>query len=184
MHTPKLCHHKASELGYVTLGGRERYCGQWPRGQKKAPPAVRAEYDRLISIWLAHGRTFPEPDQPAPPPRTVDTIILAFTDYAEKHYRGCETRAGGKSTETEGIKAMCSVLTDLFGRLPVDQFGPKALKAVRAKMVELDWSRNYVNKQVNRLKRMFRWATAEELVSPRSSTGYPPSPRSERANRV
>jgi integrase len=61
---------------------------------------------------------------------------------------------------------MCEVLTELFGKLPVEQFGPKALKLVRAKMVELDWSRTYTNLQINRLKRMFRWATAEEMIPP------------------
>ncbi|MBN9120808.1 MAG: hypothetical protein J0I06_16940, partial [Planctomycetes bacterium] len=59
---------------------------------------------------------------------------------------------------------MCKVLTELFGLLPVTEFGPRALKLVRAKMVELGWSRGYVNKQVNRLKRMFRWAAADELI--------------------
>jgi integrase len=33
-------------------------------------------------------------------------------------------------------------------------------------MVELGLSRRYVNKQVNRIKRMFRWAVAEEMVPP------------------
>jgi integrase len=32
-------------------------------------------------------------------------------------------------------------------------------------MVKLDWCRGYVNHQVNRIKRMFRWATEEELVA-------------------
>lgn len=49
MKTPKLCHHKASQLGYVTLDGKEHYLGHWPRGQRTAPPAVRAEYDAIIS---------------------------------------------------------------------------------------------------------------------------------------
>lgn len=31
-------------------------------------------------------------------------------------------------------------------------------------MVEKGWSRNYVNAQVDRLRRMFRWAAAEELL--------------------
>lgn len=61
---------------------------------------------------------------------------------------------------------MCKVLTELCGRLPVAEFGPKTLKQVRAKMLGLDWSRTFTNKQVNRLKRMFKWAVAEELCPP------------------
>jgi hypothetical protein len=51
---------------------------------------------------------------------------------------------------------MCDVLSNLFGRLLVTEFGPRALKQVRAKMIEKDGSRTYVNKQVNRFKRTFR----------------------------
>ncbi|MBN9120809.1 MAG: hypothetical protein J0I06_16945 [Planctomycetes bacterium] len=78
-HTPKLCHHLGSEQGYVTLNGREHYLGHWPRGQRKAPPAVRSEYDLLIGRWLANGRRLPDETTPAAPaPVTVNQVILAF----------------------------------------------------------------------------------------------------------
>jgi len=56
------------------------------------------------------------------------------------------------------------VVTELFGRVPVAEFGAKALKQVREKMVERGWSRTYTNHQINRLKRMFRWAVEGEMV--------------------
>ncbi|MEN1680590.1 MAG: hypothetical protein AAGJ46_13455 [Planctomycetota bacterium] len=31
-------------------------------------------------------------------------------------------------------------------------------------MVELGWSRKYVNGQIGRVKRLFRWAASEELI--------------------
>lgn len=162
MRTPKLSRHKGKSLGYVTLNGKEHYLGAWPRGQRTAPPAVRAEYDALIGRWLANGRKLPaEEGEAAPTPVTVNSIILAFVPYAEAHYTQKEK---GANTEVEAIKAACKVLTALFGRLPVSEFGPKALKLVRAKMLEQDWSRTYTNHQINRLKRMFRWAVAEEMM--------------------
>ena len=162
--TPKLCRHRGSQQGYVTLNGREHYLGNWSRDQKKPPARVRDEYDTLISRWLANGRKLPHENEPASVPTTVNAVILAFVKYAGDHY---QKRGGGKpAAETSGIKDACKVLSDLFGRIPAAEFGPKALKQVRAKMVELDWSRSYCNKQVNRLKRMFRWAVAEEMVPP------------------
>lgn len=160
MHTPKLCHHKASQQGYVTLNGREVYLGHWPRDQRKAPPAVRAEYDAVIGRWLANGRRLPDPTAVAPPV-TVNEIVLKFVEYANGHYAKKEN---GESSEVGCIKDMCRVLSEQFGRIPAVEFGPKALKLVRAKMVELDWSRTYTNHQINRLKRLFRFAVAEEMI--------------------
>ena len=43
-------------------------------------------------------------------------------------------------------------------------FGPKALKVIRAQMIDDDLSRRYINDNINRIKRCFRWATEEELI--------------------
>ena len=40
------------------------------------------------------------------------------------------------------------------------------MKAVRAAMVEKGWCRQHVNKQVGRLRQLFRWATENELAPP------------------
>jgi hypothetical protein len=42
------------------------------------------------------------------------------------------------------------------------EFGPKALKACRSEMVKKDWSRNYVNAQVDRVRREDARGEAEE----------------------
>jgi integrase len=160
-NTPKLCRHKGTSQGYVTLNGTEYYLGTWPAGHRRAPVAVRAAYDDLLVRWLAGGRRLPEE---APPHQTtINEVIAAFVKWSEKHYA---PRERGDSAEVEGIKAACGVLSELFGRLPVASFGPKALKQVRERMIGLDWARKYVNKQINRLKRMFRWAVAEEMAPP------------------
>ncbi|MBP3960924.1 site-specific integrase [Gemmata sp. G18] len=167
-HTPKLCHHKAAQQGYVTLNGKEHYLGHWSRDQRKAPPSVRAEYDVLISRWLANGRKLPDESTPARPVVTVNAVILAFVEHATGHH---VQREKGSNSEVEAIKAACRVVAGLFGRIPAAEFGPKALKQVRQKMLSLDWSRAYTNRQVNRVKRMFRFAVAEELVPPSVNWG-------------
>ncbi len=45
-------------------------------------------------------------------------------------------------------------------------FGPLALKAVRQEMINADLSRGVVNRRVNKIKRMFKWAVSEELLPP------------------
>ena len=51
--TPSYCCHKASGQAVVTLNGRDFYLGQY------GTEASRAEYDRLVSEWLTHGRRLP-----------------------------------------------------------------------------------------------------------------------------
>ncbi|MEQ8637444.1 hypothetical protein [Gimesia maris] len=41
-----------------------------------------------------------------------------------------------------------------------------ALRAVRQQTIDQGWSRPYINRQVNRIRRMFRWGTENELVPP------------------
>ena len=55
--------------------------------------------------------------------------------------------------------------------MPAGQFGPKTLKAVRQEMVNMGWSRGYINRHVDRIKRMFKWAVAEEILPPHTYEG-------------
>ena len=46
----------------------------------------------------------------------------------------------------------------------VTDFGPLALEAVRETMIQSGNSRKYINKNIGRIKRMFKWGVAKELV--------------------
>jgi integrase len=43
-------------------------------------------------------------------------------------------------------------------------FGPLALKAVREQMIKLGWVRKYINACIHCVRRMFKWAVANELI--------------------
>jgi integrase len=156
-HTPKLCRHKGRDQGYVTLNGREHYLGHWPaRPGRKPPPDVQARFDDLVAKWLANGRQLPDER----PPLSVNDVLLAYVTWAETRY----VPKRKKDDQNRFIRYAASVVRELFGRTPAAEFGPKRLKAVRQAMTDRDWCRNTVNAQVDRVKRMFKWATAEELV--------------------
>jgi integrase len=57
-------------------------------------------------------------------------------------------------------------LRQLYGHTEAREFGPKSLKTVRQHMIEAGLSRGVINHRVNRIKRVFKWAVAEELISP------------------
>ena len=155
--TPKLCRHQGQHQGYVTLDGREYYLGDWPaRCGKKPPPEVRARFDELIAKWFANGRQLPDER----PPLSVNEVLLAYIKWAEVHY--VPKRA--KDDQNRFIRYAAAVVRELFGRTPAAEFGPKKLRLVREAMVQRDWCRNLVNAQVDRVRRMFKWAVGEELV--------------------
>jgi integrase len=122
-------------------------------------PASRVEYARVIAEWEANGRRLPGLAA-ARSGLSVNEMALAYWKHAEVYYGFDRRRKGIMFNLRDAIR----VLRQLYGHTPADEFGPLALKACRADMVKKDWSRTYVNAQVERLRRLFRWAASEQLV--------------------
>jgi integrase len=148
---PKYRLHKPTGLAVVTLAGKDHYLG------KHGTPASKAEYERLVGEWLL-GRAGPA-SPAAVTDLTVDEVLLRYWAFAETYY-------GQTSQQLDHIKLAVRPLRQLYGPSPAANFGPLALKAVRQRMVECDWCRNFVNHCVGRVKRVFRWATENELLPP------------------
>jgi integrase len=141
----------------VTLKGRDHYLGPWPDGVRKAPAAVQAAYDALIAEWLGNGRRVA-----GDAPLTVAGLILHFW---ERHVRCYYRHPDGSATsEQADYRLSLRPLRALFGPLPAAEFSPLKLKAVRQQMIDADVSRGVINQRVGRIKRMYKWAVAEELV--------------------
>ena len=149
---PKYRKHRASGQAIVTLSGCDFYLG--PHGTK----ASKLEYDRLIQEWLASARQLkPDDDKPE---LTVVEVCAAYKRYARTYYR-----KNGKVTrefemQTEALLVVCAA----YGRKPASSFKSLALQAVQGMMVEKGWSRGYINKQIGRIVRAFRWLESQELV--------------------
>ena len=54
----------------------------------------------------------------------------------------------------------------MYADHPARAFGPRALRAVQAEMVRRGWCRTNINKQVSRVRTVFKWATSHELIPP------------------
>ncbi len=71
----------------------------------------------------------------------------------------------GKNTnELTAIKSALKPLKKLYGTLEAIEFGPRKLDVVRSSMIDGQWSRKHINKQVLRIRRMFKWCASQELV--------------------
>ena len=152
--TPKLRHHKASGNAVVTLDGKDFYLG------KHGTPESREQYDRLIATWLAAGRRLPDDDDA--PQLTVVEIIRRYLKHAARYY----VKDGKPTSEMHLVVWAMRPLKALYARLPAEKFGPLALKSVRESQIERGLCRGDVNRVIGHIRRMFRWATENELIPP------------------
>jgi integrase len=120
-------------------------------------PESRAEYERVLALLRA-GHT-PWTDSPDPTPDlTVAEVLLRYKRHAEVYYPNAKV--------LENILLALRPARVLFSHLPAAEFSPLKLKAVRTEMIRSGLSRPVINQRIGVLKRVFRWAVAEELVVP------------------
>ena len=151
---PSYRKHKPSGQAVVTLSGRDFYLGPWQS------QVSRDEYDRLIGEWLANGRHMPAVNQPLE--LTVTELIASYWSFAEDYYQ----KNGQSTGEVDCLRAALRPLRRLYGHRSVRDFGPLALENVRQHFIAVGNCRNYVNANVRRIKRMFRWGVSREIVPP------------------
>jgi integrase len=140
--------HKQSGQAIVTLNGRDILLGTHGSAES------RERYNRAVGEWQANGRRLKED----PAQVTIDQLILEYWKHASSYY------PSGNGGELASIKIALPHVRRLYGGSPVTTFGPLAMKAVRESMLTAGWSRKYINAQVGRVKRMFRWAVENEIA--------------------
>ena len=153
---PCYCLHRPSGKAVVRLNGRDHYLGSY--GTEES----RLAYDRKIAEWLASGRRVEHTDEAAVQPTfSVNEVLLAFVEYAERYYRDGDD----VSKEVVNFKLALRPVKQLYGHTAAEQFGPLSLKAIRQHMIDVqDLCRKEVNKRIGRIKRVFKWAASEELI--------------------
>jgi hypothetical protein len=152
--TPSLRRHKPSQRGVVTLNGVDVYLGPWPRSCRKPPPETQAAYDCTIAEWLARGRrAVPTAGAGGPAGVTRNELILALYRYAEVYYRRPD---GTHTEELKEYRYSLRPLRELCDNLPVAEFSPLKLKAVRQRMIEAGWCRTLINRRVGRIVHLFK----------------------------
>ena len=134
----------------------------------------KERYHRLLAAWEAGGRELPDPRDDAPTLTsahghdpgtiTVAEVVMKFWTHCKRTY-----------VHDEGVsfRVALRLLRGHYGSEPATSFGPKRLRALRESMIAGDpsatpprkpWSRRYINAQVKRIQRCFRWAASHELI--------------------
>jgi integrase len=151
---PKYRHYRPKDLAVVRLAGKDHYLGKY--GSEES----REAYRRLIAEHLA------APLPPSRPPGpdaglTIDGLILA---YFERFVHTYYVKDGRPTSEVDNVRQALRFLRPAYGTTPAASFSPLALRAVREEMVRSGRCRNLINKDIGRVRGMFRWAVEHELL--------------------
>ncbi len=133
--------HKASGQARTVIDGKSIYLGI------HGSPESQERFNDLKAEW----RLRQSVEQYT---LTVDELALRYLVHADAYYRH---KDGTPTRTAENIRYALRPLIALHGTTRVRDFGPRALKAVREKMVAAGHARTYINSMIGKLKQVFRW---------------------------
>jgi integrase len=150
--------HKRSGRAVVTLpdglGGRhDVYLGE------HGSEASEREYNRVLAEWRASGRKWRKADAPAD--MTVNELVERYWEWVQGYYRHAD---GMPTSEVRNIRDGLRPLVRLYGDTSANAFDGPGLEAVRNRMIEDGFCRNRINKDLARMKRVFKWAVPKKLL--------------------
>lgn len=158
----------------MTLFGKRIYLGKYGSAQSYQG------YAEAIARWRKSlGQEQPSKDEPESPFLesitaeqlrekqragafiSINELIVVYRRHARSYYR----KNGEVTREAGNIDDALKFLRKHHGKESACEIGPVDLDALREKMIDdLDWSRKYLNKQIGRIVRMFKWAVEKEIV--------------------
>jgi len=147
---PGYCLHKPTEQVYVRFDGKAYYLGTHGSDESKERD------NRLKAEWLVNRQAAKfQPKANAGP--TISDVCNAYLDHAETYYAG--------STEFVNLRLACGPLSELFATLPANEFCILQFRACREWWLASNTrSRQYINKQMKRMLRIFKWAVGEGMI--------------------
>ncbi len=150
LRIPSYRKHRSGQAR-VTISGRDYYLGPYDSEESKTA------YQRLISEYLAtSGAMQPTASHDE---LTIAEMLDQFVAYATPYY-------GTHSSELDDLKRIMRRLKKSYADLPAAQFVFVQFEAIRTEMIKEGSSRGYVNEQMRRCVRIFRWAASRSLISP------------------
>ncbi len=149
--TPKYRLHKPTGQSFVEIEGKRHYLGL-----HNTPASIKM-YARVIAEWEANGYSLPVPkDQ------------LVMLELVDKFLQHCDVyyvdRAGNPTSTIYEMTRVTSTLTELYGDVPVKDFGPLALRAVRQVWIKDDLTITTINKYTGKVRALFKWGVSNQLV--------------------
>lgn len=139
--------HSTRDKGFVEFQGKRHYL----KGGWNSP-----------EMWSDFHRFKRENVNGEPPAdANISHLIIRYLDYAKAYYGDSEFTC---------YRECCRLLKQEFAGIPLEKFTPRNLKAIQAIATDwspngIRWTRQHINRQMGRIRKMFRWAVSEGMVS-------------------
>lgn len=149
MRVPKLCRNPDGRA-YATIPGtksREYF------GRHGTPDADRRYREWLSRVVMLEDAAALQKNSDG---MTVSQLVLAYLNHAESYY---------SAGEAFNVRVALKPVQEKFGSTLAAAFGPLSLTAVRDSMTA-KLRLGVINGRVNRIRRMFRWGVAQQLLKP------------------
>lgn len=122
---------------------------------------ARNRFAKFFAEWVSDAKVR-TPGISAEKPVTIREGWKRFEKHTTAYYRRTD---GTPTGEADNIKRACDYVVNKFGDLAAKDFGPKLLKICRDEMVADDLALSTVNRWVAKIRQMWKFLSAEELVS-------------------
>jgi integrase len=145
---PAYVHHKPTGQARVRINGKDHYLGKF------GSPESHERYDELIAELVLDA----EPSRSL----TLTAVLAAWWAECKRRYSKGKGKLGG----AQNWRPVIRLLREKHGEERAEDLGPKKLRKLLEEAAEENgWSLSYTKMQLARVKRIFKWAAAEELVS-------------------
>jgi integrase len=152
---PRILRRKDRNLAFVLIEGKRYYVGTW--SDEGLSPEAEVNRLRVWSEYCAKRGVVRESCVPV----TVAVLVDRFLRYAEGHYVKHGRRTGTYDRFLDSVKP----LFQLYADVPVAEFTPLALKAVRNVMLDSGkLCRETINSRIDCIRQIFRWGVENEVV--------------------
>lgn len=156
---PSYRHHKGSGQAFVQVRSKRYYLGKY--GSSKSRERYRRFLAELEAAAVPEAAASQQRRSPIRPHSiTLVEMTAAYRRFAQGYYR----KNGEPTGHLHQVWRATEILADLYGRTDAEAFGPSGLRAIQQKLVKENKARSYINDICGTIRRLFKWAVAQELV--------------------
>lgn len=139
---------------FIRLHGKDHYLGK-----DKSAAYIKAK--PLLAAYLV-GQSISTSSSSPSSEMTIEEISIGFLLDEKKKYANSDHDTGSFGR----CRLSIQLLIDDFGNQNPNNFGPRALKKLRDKLIESGLARSTINTRINIIRSCFRWAVENEFCSP------------------
>ena len=100
-------------------------------------------------------------------PIALDVVkSTTIRELGRRYMSALKQKFGKSSKEPDYVSYAVKDVVKLFGGIPVTEFAPTHLKAMRTELIKQGKVRRTVNKRAQQITKMFRWAVEEGIADP------------------